>query len=122
MAFHQPLELLTFVKAVPPELLERYFAHFPWEQKPEGWAVINGDALMEFLDRLENEEFKGIVIEQFRRMNDICAGGAAILVRAYQRAGLPIKVVTMEQLALELFLDASEDFEYAWSRYLLYGG
>lgn len=120
---HQNLDLITFVAAVSPEILERYFAHFDWETKPQGWPVLNGAALQQFLDLPENAQFKGVVLEEFRRMNDVSAGATSYLIRAYHRAGLPIaQDRSTQELAMRLFLEDRHAFQYAWSRYLLFGG
>lgn len=123
MATHRNLNLKTFVSAISPDLLERYLRHFPWESKPQGWTTLNADALEEFLDRQDNAEFRGVAIEEFRRINDICARGMNLVVMAYKRFGLELlEDRSAQELSMRLFLDAREAFEYAWSRYLLFGG
>ncbi len=123
MPTHRNLNLKTFLSAISPDLLERYLGHFDWERKPQGWEVLNADALQEFLDRPENAEFRGVVLEEFRRINDICVRGMNFVVSAYKRFGLDLlEDRSAQELSMRLFLDARDAFEYAWSRYLLFGG
>ena len=123
MPTHRNLNLKTFLSAISPDLLERYLGHFTWESKPQGWAILNADALQEILDQQENAEFRGVVQEEFRRINDICARGMNLVVMAYKRFGLELlEDRSAQELSMRLFLDARDAFEYAWSRYLLFGG
>lgn len=123
MPTHRSLNFETFVSAISPDLLERYLGHFAWESKPQGWPILNADALQEFLDRPKNAEFRGVALEEFRCINDICARGMNLVVMAYRRFGLELlEDRSAQELSMRLFLDAREAFEYAWSRYLLFGG
>ncbi|HLB12090.1 MAG TPA: hypothetical protein VJM51_05820 [Dehalococcoidia bacterium] len=123
MSPHRRLDLDTFVAAIPPDQLERYFENFDWEKRPEGWPILNGSALGEFLDRPENAQFRGVVMEEFRRINDLCARNMNLLVTAYKRSSVDMqKDATAQTLAMRLYLDDADAFEYAWSRFLLFGG
>lgn len=120
---HRPLELKTFVAPIPPDLLQRYFEHFDWDTPPRGWAFLNPDALEAFLNRSDNANLRSVVTGEFRRMNDLCTRSTNLLIRGYRRAGIePPNDKTAQELAMRLFLDDREAFEYAWSRYLLFGG
>jgi hypothetical protein len=120
---HRPLEIKTFATPIPPDLQERYFRHFDWDTPPKGWEFLNPDALEAFLSRSENANFGSVVTGEFRRMNDLCTRSMNLLVRGYNRAGIELpNDRTAQELAMRLFLDDREAFEYAWSRYLLFGG
>lgn len=122
MSKHRSLVLATFIEGVPPDLLERYFAGLASENRPAGWALLNADALMEFLNAPDNEEARGAIIEELRRVNDICADGMNLLVRAHERFGLPFKRnASAQEIAMRLYVDHKDAFEFAWTRYLLYG-
>lgn len=120
---HRPLEIKTFATPIPLDLLERYFRHFDWDTPPKGWEFLNPDALEAFLSRSENANFGSVVTGEFRRMNDLCTRSMNLLVRGYNRAGIELtNDRTAQELAMRLFLDDREAFEYAWTRYLLFGG
>lgn len=121
MPKHRGLTLRKFVHAIPGELFERYFAALQWENQPSGWAFLNHQAMEEFLDRPENAQVRGIILEDFRRVNDICEQGMNILVRACHKFGLHFDPDRPRQeLAMRLFLDHRDAFDFAWTRYLLY--
>jgi hypothetical protein len=63
----------------------------------------------------------GVVLEDFRRINDLCERGMNLVVRACQKFDLHFDPdMTKEEMAMRLFLDHRDAFEFAWSRYLLY--
>jgi len=121
MPKHRGLTLRKFVRTVPWDLFQRYFAALEWETQPTDWVFINSDAMEEFLARPENAQAKAVIIEDFRRVNDICEQGMNLVVRACQNFGLDFDPDRPRQeLAMRLFLDHREAFEFAWTRYLLY--
>jgi len=120
---HRTLNFSKFVSAISPEILERYLGHFNWEHSPEGWQLMNPDALREFLDQAENGEASAIIEEEFRRINDLCSRGMNLVVRAYKEFGRDFdESLSAEELSMRLFLDHEDAFDYAWSRYLLFAG
>lgn len=123
MPTHRSLNFETFVSAISPDVLERYLGHFNGEARPTGWALLNAEALDEFLNRTENGEFRDIVLEQFRRINDICVRGMNLVVTAFKKFELDMPLdCSAQELAMRLFLEHREAFEYAWARYLLFAG
>jgi len=121
MPKHRGLTLKKFVHAIPWELFQRYFAALEWDTQPTGWVFINSDAMEEFLNRPENAQAKGVILEDFRRVNDICEQGMNLVVRAHQKFNLDFDSDRPRQeLAMRLFLDHKDAFEFAWTRYLLY--
>jgi hypothetical protein len=121
LAKHRPLQFDTFVKAVPPDLLERYFGSLSADSAPSGWASLNGAELEKFLSQPENGELDGLIRQDFRRINDMASKGVAILLSAYERFDVPFDHSrTPEHLGLALFLDHPQAWDFAWSRYLLF--
>ena len=122
MSKHRSLSLATFVTAVPEDLFVRYYAQLNIENQPEGWELLNPQAMEAFLNEPENGEAVGGIKEDFKRINDICGRSMDLVVRAYEKYGLNVSrpEATAQELAMRLFLDHREAFEYAWSRYLLY--
>lgn len=121
MAKHRELGFRKFVDSVPPDLLERYFVSLSTQNQPSGWATLNGDELERFLSVPENSELRALVRQDFRRVNDICDRGVSILVDAYTKFKIPFDPEkSSEELALLLFLDHKEAWDFAWARYLLY--
>ena len=123
MPTHRDLNFETFVSAISPDVLERYLSHFDWENKPGGWMLLNVQALDDFLGETENAAFKDVVLEEFRRINDICARGMNLVVKTYKKFQLDMpEDRSAQELAMQLFLEHRQAFEYAWTRYLLFAG
>lgn len=122
MAKHHLFLWERFIGTVEPVELERYFERVPEQNRPTRWGTINGQALQQFFARPENAEVGALVEEDFQRMNDVAQDGASVLMRAYQKHGIEIEGErSIETLALTLFVDHPTAFEFAWSRYLVYG-
>lgn len=118
---HRGLTLRKFINSIDPDLFERYFDALEADKKPGPWANMNPDELQAFLDQDENAQARAIILEDFRRINDICHRGMNLVVKAYQRSGIAFDAErTSEELAIRLFLDHKEAFDFAWTRYLLY--
>jgi hypothetical protein len=120
------LSLARFVEAIPPELLDEYVGRLarsapPDSKLPRGWEVLNAEALSLYLSAPENAEVAGIIREDFRRVNDIARDGAGVLVRACDKYKIHLNGYAPEAMAMQLFLNHGQAFEFAWSRYLLYG-
>lgn len=123
MPRHRSLSLATFVSSISPELFHQYFLQLKIEQPPTGWELINAEALQNFLDDSKNAAASAIIREDFRRINDLCGKGMSLVTRAYNYNGIflsPDKSAL--ELAMSLYLDHREVFDYAWSRYLLLYG
>jgi hypothetical protein len=121
MPKHRGLTLKKFVRAIPWDLFERYFAALEWEDQPSGWVFLNHEAMEEFLKRPDNAQAGGVILEDFRCINDICEQGMNLVVRGCQKFSLEFDPDRPRQeLAMRLFLDHKDAFEFAWSRYLLY--
>ena len=121
MPKHRGLTLKKFVSAIAWDLFQRYFASLVWEDQPSQWVFLNHEAMEEFLKRPENAQADALVLEDFRRINDICERGMNLVVRACQKFDLDFDPErTREEMAMRLFLDHRDAFEFAWSRYLLY--
>jgi hypothetical protein len=119
MPKHRGLSLRKLVYAVPWDLFERYFKQLQPETKPNPWAFLNAQVLEDFLSDPENVEASAVILEDFQRINDICGRYLGLLIRAYERADLTYDQERPPlELAMRLFLDAREAFEYAWTRYL----
>lgn len=120
MARHRTLALHKFVSAISPDVVQRYMERIPTDRRPDAWATLNGDALDHFLSQPENADVAAPILEDFRRVNDISEQGMGIVVHACEKFGVPVaNERTSEELALVLFLDKSDGFDFAWSRYLL---
>ncbi len=121
MTKHHRLEFRSFVESVLPETLEAYFNSLQVENRPSGWATLNGDALEEFLAQPENAELDGLVRQDFRRVNDLAIKAPAILLESYDRHQVPYDHAAQPaELALRSFLQHKHVWEFAWSRFLLF--
>ena len=124
MPRHRGLTLEKLVKAIDPELMERYFT----EKLPSGTQlplrfVMSPQAVGAFMDDPRNAGARDLVMEDFRTINDICEKAKNHVVRAYQQYGIPWNEDDCpENLAMRLFLDHKEafDFAYTWFCYYQY--
>lgn len=121
LAKHRPLNLRRLVNAVPWDLFEQYFAQLKVDHRPDAWAYINPDAMFHFLENPQNVKAGAIIKEDFKRVNDICAGNMALVVRAYRHYNVPLDQNEADLAqAMRLFLHHRQAFNYAWSRYLFH--
>jgi len=121
MPRHRSLTLKKLVKAIDPELMERYFTEkFPEAQRPFH-IIMDLEAIEAFMGDPRNAEPRGLVQEDFRRINDICEKGKNLLVRAYKYFDIERDDRhTPENLAMKLFLDYPGAFDYAYVWYCYY--
>jgi hypothetical protein len=122
MPTHLGLDYDRFVNAVWPPLLDRYAQRLGVENGPGPWEVFNGPALAHYLAQPENAEVAAVIRHDLQCVNDVALYGMGTLVRACQkyRVDFPPNA-TPETIAMSLFLDHRDAFDFAWSRYLLYG-
>ncbi len=117
------LQLRTFLTAIGPDVLERYFARSPIADAAQQWFHINPDAFGAWAALPDHQEVAEIVLDDFERIGEIVRDGVAIVIRAFTRFGHPFNEdLSPQELAMLLFLDHPHAFEFARSRYLLYGG
>ena len=122
MPKHLGLDLDRFVNAVAPPLLNHYVERLAQQNGPTPWEVFNGPALQHYLVQPENAEIAAVIREDLQCVNDVALYGMGTLVRACQkyRVDFPPNA-TPETIGMSLFLDHRDAFDFAWSRYLLYG-
>jgi len=122
MPQHRGLTLHKFVSAIDPELMERYFN----EKLPEGTKlperfVMSPIAVDVFMKDSRNEEAKALVLEDFCKINDVCEKAKNHVVRAYKKYNITWKDgETPENLAIKLFLDYKEAFDFAYTWFCYY--
>ena len=123
MPHHRSLSLRTFVRSIPWDVFQAYFDQLAIGQSPSGWEFINAVAMQRFLDDPKNDATGAAIREDFRRINDLCGKGMSLVTRAYNRNGIPMAPNTNAlELAMRLYLEHRDAFDYAWSRYLLLYG
>ena len=125
MPAHRSLSLKTFIKALNDSditLLQRYFQRIMAEEQiPPHLSVMYYEYVNHLLETLDNEQVREMILEDFRRINDICEQKASTLVWAGKLFKIDISPnKPLQSLAMRLFLDYPEAFEYAWTRYCVY--
>ena len=75
MAKHRTLVLRKFVHGISWELFQRYFDKLLPDREPSAWTFLNEDAMEQFLGDPQNAEVNGVIMEDFRRINDIAGRG-----------------------------------------------
>jgi hypothetical protein len=121
---HRSLTLKKFISAINPDLVERYFvAHVPKDQLPPYFVGMGMkyDYVRHLLESLQDYRLKGVVHEDLRRINDIGEKAMSTLVRTTKRYGIQTSQDEKpQQLAMRLFLDYPDAFDYAWAWYCYY--
>lgn len=122
MPQHRSLTLETLVKAIDPSLLERYFT-----EKLRGKGelpfriIMDWPAIQQFIADDRNAQATALVLEDFSRINDICEKAKNHIVRAYRQFDIPWdEKDSPENLAMKLFLDHADAFDFAYTWYCYY--
>ena len=122
MPKHRTLDLAKFVHGISWELFQRYFDGLLPGRQPSPWAFLNENAMEQFLSDPQNAEASAVIMEDFQSINDIAAEGMNLIVLAYDRTVAPFdQEQSVQELAMRLFLDHPDAFQFAWSRYLFFG-
>lgn len=120
MSRRHRLNLRKFVEATNHELMERYFKEKLYSGKLPPQIIMKIDAVEKFLDDPRNIEFRGLVLQDFRMINDICGQGKSTIVWIYRKNRIYWdRKMSPQSLAMKLFLDHKKDFDwcYAWFCY-----
>lgn len=122
MPQHRSLTLEKLVKAVNPELMERYFTErLPSKTNLPFRFIMDWPAIEQFMDDERNAQATALVIEDFSRINDICEKAKNYVVRAYRQFNiLWVENDSPENLAMKLFLDHEDAFDFAYTWYCYY--
>ena len=123
MPRHRLLNYKKFVRSVDWELMERYIK----ERVPAGLLpphiVMDADYidfLLDHLKKLDREDLAGGILEGFTKINDLGSKTMNVLVQATDLYGVPRSGNERDaNLALRLYLDHPEAFQYAYDRYCL---
>jgi hypothetical protein len=122
MPQHRSLTLEKLVKAIDPSLLERYFT-----EKLRGRGdlpfriIMDWPAIEQFMADERNADATALVLEDLRKINDICEKAKNHVVRAYKQSDIPWDDEdSPENLAMKLFLDHPAAFDYAYMWYCYY--
>ena len=122
MPRHRSLTLRKLVEAIGAGLMERYFTEkVPGDAKLPFRLIMDLPAIEQFMADPRNTQAKGWVQQDFRKINDICEKGKNLVVRAYKYFDIPWdQRDNPEKLAMTLFLDLKEAFDYAYAWYCYY--
>jgi hypothetical protein len=121
MPRHRGLNLKRFLFNVPLHLFQQYFKQVTVEGDPDSTMFAAMKEVEAWLDAPDNREASGVVLEEWGRIFDICVNDGAHLFRAFERSKVPCdRDRPIEELAMRLFLEDQNAFEYAWSYYLLH--
>ena len=122
MPRHRSLTLQKLVSAIDPELMGRYFKEkVPKDVKLPVYIIMDTEAIEQFMADPRNTEAKALVLEDFHKINDICEKAKNHIVRAYRQFEIPWKEGESPQnLAMRLFLNHEEAFDFAYTWYCYY--
>ncbi len=121
MPKHRGMTLEIFVKAVDSTVMTEYFARrHPDARMPQHCTVMKQEHIDEFLSYPENAQAAGVLDEDFKRINDICKKGKNHVVRAYKHFSIPRTDTSPETLAMNLYINHPEAFDYAFAWYCYY--
>lgn len=123
MSKNRGLQLIAFMNAVSPDLLARFFSQSAVRDAVQQWFHLNPQAFQAFCLIPENAEVVEPILHDFETIDSLCRDGAGLVFRAYARFNQPYNErLSPQELGMLLFLDFPEAFDFARSRYLLYGG
>ncbi len=122
MPRHRGLTLHKFVSAIDPELLERYFTEkLPKDTKLPQRFTMSPTTFEVFMTDARNTEAKALLLEDFQKINDICEKAKNHVVKAYRQFQITLKErETPENMAMKLFLDYPDAFDYAYTWFCYY--
>ncbi len=122
MPRHRSLTLKKLVAAIDPELIERYFTEkLPKKATLPQRFIMSPKAVEIFMNDPRNLEAKGLVLQDFRKINDICEKGKNLIVRAYNYSNIQWNTNhAPENLAMKLFIDHRKAFDYAYAWFCYY--
>ena len=121
MPRHRSLTLRKFVDSIDHQLMERYFTTKFSTYKLPVHIILDAETVEDFMQDPRNIEAKGLIKEDFSRINDICDKGKNHVVRSYRFHEIPIDgKLTPQGLAMQLFLDHPEAFDYAFAWHCYY--
>jgi len=118
MPEHRDLNLQNFLHAAGPDLLEQYFLRlFRRAELPPYLVGMNPDYVLFLLDQIE-EPLRAVILEDFRRVNDICHRDLGLPLTVAQCFHVPVPPDQKPQtIAIRLFLDHPKAFNLAWALY-----
>jgi len=118
MARHREQEIPSFLQAAGSDLAEQYFLRlFRREEIPPYLVGMNPDYVEFLLGRID-ESLRAVILDEFRRISDICKWGKELPEIAGRRFDVPLPVTDKpEAMAMRLFLDYPRAFSLAWALY-----
>ena len=118
MPEHRSLNFQSFISAVDLSLLDQYFQRLlQRESLSSGLEVTDPEQVLLILDQAE-EPVRAVVLEDFRRINDICHRDLSLPFTAAARFDVPVAADQKPQTtAMKLFLDHPRAFNFAWALY-----
>jgi hypothetical protein len=123
MAKPRSANLHVFLTSVQSATLLRFFDGVGLTEAAERWLHMEPDHFFSFADLPANAEKCEPILETLEQVAETCGEGGALIVRAYRRYGLSFdEQQAPAELAMLLYLDHRFAFEFARSKYLLYGG
>ncbi|MBI2868493.1 MAG: hypothetical protein HYX96_01550 [Chloroflexi bacterium] len=120
MPKHRTLSLETLINTIDWYILQQYFGRLG-NRGPQAWDAFNPDAMQFFLDDPKNAEVSGIINDDFQQVNDLGQDSTGLLFRACKKYDIEFGADEMPvKLAMRLFLNYPDAFDFAYSRYVLY--
>jgi hypothetical protein len=112
------LSLRELFSDLEPELLIKFCSKLGIRLPKFTRGQVTSDKLEHFLTDPKNDQTAAILIEELEKISDLSKEGMPFLVRACEK--YKIKIEPQEksgQFAMRVFLDESDAFDYAWSRF-----
>ena len=90
-------------------------------RRSEALKAFDYDSVNKFLDTIQVEDRKSIILEDCTDINDICEKMVNILVKAVHRYGIETAGEEERQaLAMGIFLHQKQAFDYAYDFYCIF--
>ena len=119
MPRHRSLNLKRFVDSIPQDLMGRYLviAFGRINTLPS----LDSESIVDFLDKRADPDLRNRIYEDFTHINDLGEKVMNILVKAVNKYGIETSgEETKQELAMHLFLNHREAFDYAYDHYCLF--
>jgi hypothetical protein len=113
------LNLKRFVDSIPQDLMGRYLVIA--FGRVNTLPSLDSESIVDFLDKRADPNLRSRIYEDFTHINDLGEKVMNILVKSVNRYGIETSgEETKQELAMHLFLNHREAFDYAYDHYCLF--
>lgn len=121
MPRHRSLNLRKFIKGIPEPLLKEYFGQKFESPDRLPLKTFDYDSIDDYFDTNQDDRAVNIIREEFTVINDICAKAMHFVIDAVKKYAIQTTgEESVYELAMNIFLNYQEAFDYAYDSYCLF--